>query len=86
MAESILAEAARLVRGPRNRSYGDWVDESDRIARLWSVVLGAEVSDAQVTACMALLKIERAMHSGERDSLVDLAGYAELWAQLEGER
>lgn len=47
------------------------------IAAMWSAYLGHEVTPHDVAACMALLKVARIKTSpGDRDSWLDLAGYA----------
>ena len=73
---SVLAEAEEIINGERREDYGDVVSSFDRIARLWAPVLDTEVSAEQVALCMIQLKITRALHGWQRDSLVDIAGYA----------
>lgn len=77
-AESVLQEAERIINGDRRADYGAAEESFDQIARLWSVVLGIEVDREQVALCMIMLKISRYLHGSQRDSVVDLCGYAGL--------
>ncbi len=81
----ILQEAAEILSGDRRDSYGD-VDESfNKLAKMWSLILGAPVTRSQVCLCMIGLKITREMNCHKRDNLVDLAGYSKLLSILEGD-
>lgn len=74
--ENILQEADRITSGDRRKEYGSPKENFGRIAKMWSVVLGVEVSPLQVSLCMILLKVCRELNGHKRDSLVDIAGYA----------
>lgn len=74
--ETILQEAQRLVHGDRNEAYGNPFDDFSKTARMWSVVLGVDVTPEQVGLCMCCVKISRQLHAPKRDNLTDLAGYA----------
>jgi hypothetical protein len=75
--ESILTEAERLVSGDRRKEYGHPADNFRDVATVWSVILGTEITPANVIDCMIALKICRAKQSGwKRDTYVDIAGYA----------
>lgn len=73
---NILEEANQLVNGDRNKDYGSPLEDFTRTARLWSVILGVEVTPEQVGMCMILLKVSRQCNKHKRDNLVDIAGYA----------
>lgn len=73
----VLADAESLVvDGQRREDYGGPKESFTRIARLWSATLGVEVSEYQVALCMIQLKIARYVNGAQRDSIVDVAGYA----------
>lgn len=73
-----LREAARLINGDRDAQYGRPIDNFNRIARIWSVILGINVTEEDVAMCMTGLKIARyASKSGyQPDTWIDIAGYA----------
>lgn len=73
-----LRDAARLINGDRNTNYGNPIDNFDRISKIWSVILGIEVTAEDVAMCMAGLKMARyASKSGfQPDTWIDIAGYA----------
>ena len=75
MSESILEQAQRLVYGPRESSYGHPAEDYGRVARLWSVILGHEVTPAQAALCMVAVKIAREIHKPSVENRVDGAGY-----------
>lgn len=76
----LLARTTKIVYGARKRDYGPARENHERIARLWSVVLGVEVTYQQVILCMIALKLARLCHTPDHeDSWQDVAGYAAVW-------
>lgn len=82
--DSVLQEAQRIIHGARRKDYGPAEEGFIKMATGWSVILGQEVTSTQVALCMTWLKVCRFLNSKDRDSLVDLAGYTGLAAQIEG--
>jgi hypothetical protein len=78
----ILQEADGLINGDRARDYGTPQENFDRIARVWSVILGIDVTAHEVALCMAGLKLARLANGPHRDSYVDGAGYLALAGEL----
>lgn len=76
--ESVLQEAERIINGPRREDYGPADESFKEIAALWSVVLEREVTSEEVCLCMLMLKVSRLKSGWDRDSVVDLCGYAGL--------
>jgi hypothetical protein len=73
-----LREAARIISGERDKQYGKPEDNFKRIAKIWSVTLGIEITNEDVAMMMVGLKVARyASKSGfQPDTWVDIAGYA----------
>lgn len=73
-----LREAARIISGERNKSYGDPEDNFGRTAKIWSVILGIDISNEDVAMMMVGLKMARYANKGtfQPDTWIDIAGYA----------
>jgi len=73
-----LREAARIIAGERDLRYGGPEENFERIARIWSVILGINITQEDVGMLMVGLKIARyANRSGfQPDTWIDIAGYA----------
>lgn len=84
--EDLAAYAARLVIGDRNSDYGHPLDNLDRAARIWSVILGVDVTAEQVALCMQGVKIAREINSPKLDNAVDGVGYWLALAMIKQER
>ena len=80
--EEILQAAIDLTHGERNEAHGDPADNHDRIAKIWSVLLGVELDGAQVALCMAGLKLARLAYKYSDDSFVDLCAYAAIAGEI----
>ena len=72
---NIFDEANELIHGDRQMAYDHPLDNFSRIAKIWSVILGVEVSPEQVGLCMVGTKLAREAFQPKRDNLVDGAGY-----------
>jgi hypothetical protein len=72
-----LEEASRIVDGERDKQYGGPEDNFTRIAKIWSVILGIEVTQEDVAMMMVGVKVARyASKSGfQPDTWIDVAGY-----------
>lgn len=86
----VLQEAARLVTGPRQQEYGDPAVNFQRIADLWTVQFSHLLAEGKRfqphDAAMGLLQLKaaRAVSTPGTDTMVDLAGYAAIAAELFG--
>lgn len=79
----ILEEAHRLTHGERDKNYGTPYINHLRIAKMWSVVLGVEITPSQVALCMATVKIARLVETPDHlDSFVDGAAYISIAGEL----
>lgn len=79
------AKAVELVNGDRQAAYGHPLDNHQRIADFWTTRLrdkllpGVRIDPHEVASMMRLVKESRLMQTpGHPDSLVDVAGYAEV--------
>ena len=78
----LLEHAAGLVTR-RRREYGEPVDVFEAIAKRWSSVFRTEVSAAQVVIALLDVKLTRLSSNPKHlDSIIDLAGYAAILAEL----
>ena len=81
--KDFLNKAEELINGPRAKEYGPAKFNHERIATIWSVVLGRCITPEQVVACMIGLKLARlAEDSTKDDSWVDIIGYAALGGEI----
>jgi hypothetical protein len=78
--ETVLAEADRLIHGPRQQDYGHPTADFERTGRYWSILFGVEVPTWKVAAAMVMLKVSREENAHKRDNCVDAAGYVGCWA------
>lgn len=81
--EAVLLDAAEIVSGEREDTYGGPEDSFARIAAYWSTCLNHEVTPLDVAKMMLLLKVARLdVAPDHRDSWVDVAGYAACGAEV----
>lgn len=75
--------AVAKINDDRGSTYGHPAINFQRIADLWKVVLGHEVTTLQVAQMMRLVKEARLVQTpGHVDTLVDIAGYARTSAMI----
>lgn len=73
---TILQEAMRLMATDRNTKYGDFIENHEHIAALWSAYLRTPISAEQCALMMALVKVARTRTSPqETDHYIDAAAY-----------
>ena len=81
-SDTFLATTVRVL-AERRAAYGPADIAMEAIAARWSVTLGRPVSPAQVVLCLIDLKLARlARNPAHEDSLIDVAGYAALLAEV----
>lgn len=70
---------ATAINQARAETYGTPVTVFPRTAKIWSGILGIDVSEEQVAACMAGLKLAREAQADYRrdydDNVDDVCGY-----------
>ena len=78
-----ILDTAKEVLSERGEAYGSAQENYDTIAALWSAFLGFEVKPRQVVACMILVKLSRLKKTpSHEDSVLDIAGYSEIYSRL----
>ena len=82
--QSILQEAQTIIHGQRRKDYGPAEESFEIIAFGWAKLTGHTITATDVALCMGWLKMCRFLSARDRDSLVDLCGYAALAAIIEG--
>lgn len=84
---SITTLAYNLVHGDRRKVYGHPLDDYTKTAKLFSGILGIDVTPEQAILCMIGVKLSRLVQSPDhRDSIIDIAGYAECLDLVRQER
>lgn len=71
-------DASKLVTGDRQISYGDPLDNYDKIAEVWSALTGHHIDRRLAMHMMISLKQVRDLNVPGRDNEVDICGYAHL--------
>jgi hypothetical protein len=81
--KAILQQAIDLTHGDRNKNYGAPLVNHQRIAAIWSVILGVEVTPSQVALCMVGVKIARLVATPDHlDSFIDGAAYMAIAGEI----
>lgn len=81
--ETVLTTAEQLINGQRAKDYGDASENFQRIADLWTPILGVQVTASDVALCLTQLKVARLITSPtHKDSWVDAAGYIALGGEI----
>ena len=71
-----LQKASDVINGDRQADYGDMRENFERIAALWTPILGVKVTIEQFAMCMIAVKMGRLVNSpNHKDPWVDIAGY-----------
>ena len=77
MNKNELLDACKAALNSRGQHYGNVLENHNRIAKIWSLILGIDVTEEQVALMMVGLKVARLIETPDhQDSIIDLAGYA----------
>lgn len=89
-AAARLTGALDTICGPRQSEYGHPRDNIGAVAKLWSIIIGHEVSARQVCKMMIALKLARDVTAeakdesrAKEDNEVDIIGYTALMAEVD---
>ncbi len=78
--KSILEIAGSAVHGDRGDDYGHPYHDFSRTAGAWNALFGWDATPEQVAMAMIIVKLSRLTNDPtKRDSIVDVAGYAETF-------
>ena len=78
-----LKTADNLVKGDRDKDYGDKTENHNNIAKLWSAYLDTKVEAHDVAIMMSLLKIARTkLGAVSKDTYVDMAAYGAIAGEI----
>ena len=85
-SREILEKADEFISASRDEIYGDPARNHERIAEMWSAILGIDVKAEEVALCMIAVKMSRLCQTPQHeDSWVDIAGYAALGGEIADE-
>ena len=80
MTSTVLLQEATNAVNARGKSYGTELELYTNHARIWSVILGVDVTPLQVLLCIDAMKTCRLMVTPSHfDSVIDKAGYANVY-------
>lgn len=84
--EDHMAEANALVNGDRMAAYGSPLPSYEAQAQVWSGLMAhklkAPLTAEDVVILLAGMKLARQAYKPKRDNLVDLHGYALVYAHV----
>ena len=82
MNKNQLLDACKVALNSRGQHYGKVLENHSRIAKIWSVILGSDVTEEQVALMMVGLKVARLVETPDhQDSILDIAGYAAVMSE-----
>lgn len=87
MNKNQLLDACKVALNSRGQHYGKVLENHNRIAKIWSIILGSEVTEEQVALMMVGLKVARLIETPDhQDSILDIAGYAAVMSECVEEK
>ena len=82
MNKNQLLDACKVALNSRGQHYGKVLENHNRIAKIWSLIIGSEVTEEQVALMMVGLKVARLIETPDhQDSILDIAGYAAVMSE-----
>lgn len=77
-----FAKSLDEILSSRGQEYGDSSRMLTKIAAMWSLILGHNITPKEVGLMMVGMKILREGQRHKKDNLVDIAGYAAILSDL----
>ena len=82
-SHQFLNQANILVKGQREKDYGDKVNNHKNIAKLWTAYLDTYVDPHDVAIMMSLLKIARTkLGEVNKDTYIDMSAYGAIAGEI----
>jgi len=75
-------EAADILTGQRLTEYGDPIDNATHAAKVFNAITGKCLQPEDMVLAMMAWKFAREMNGTKADNIVDLCGYADIWAYM----
>ena len=87
MNKNELLDACKVALNSRGQHYGKVLENPNRIAKIWSLIIGSEITEEQVALMMVGLKVARLIETPDhQDSILDIAGYAAVMSECVEEK
>ena len=87
MNKNELLDACKVALNSRGQHYGKVLENHNRIAKIWSIILGLDITEEQVALMMVGLKVARLIETPDhQDSILDIAGYAAVMSECVEEK
>lgn len=77
-----FAKSLDEILSGRGQEYGDSSRMLTKIAAMWSLILGHNITPKEVGLMMVGMKILREGQRHKKDNLLDIAGYAAILSDL----
>ena len=82
-SNQVLNQASVLVKGQREKDYGDKVENHNNIAKLWSAYTDTDIDAHDVAIMMSLLKIARTkLGAVSKDTYIDMSAYSAIAGEI----
>ena len=82
MNKNQLLDACKVALNSRGQHYGKVLENHSRIAKIWSLIIGSDITEEQVALMMVGLKVARLIETPDhQDSILDIAGYAAVMSE-----
>ena len=87
MNKNELLDACKVALNSRGQHYGKVLENHNRIAKIWSIILGSDITEEKVALMMVGLKVARLIETPDhQDSILDIAGYAAVMSECVEEK
>ena len=87
MNKNQLLDACKVALNSRGQHYGKVLENHNRIAKIWSLIIGSDITEEQVALMMVGLKVARLIETPDhQDSILDIAGYAAVMSECVEEK